>query len=157
MSEKRKQALVTYLAALFGIAFVVVSISLIVQINKNGSANTTSGQRVEALQTQVQDLQAQNAELSAKADELQDTILEIQEGTEYLEGIAYEATYHITDLENQVLAYRWLVAAQTAIFNEDSVSLYEAADNLAKLYTYLNPNDQQSYEMVLEYMNQPQE
>ena len=157
MSEKRKQALVTYLAALFGVAFVVVSISLIVQINKNGSANSTSGQRVEALQIQVQDLQTQNAELAAKTQELQDNLLEIQEGTEYLEGIAYEATSHITSLENQVQAYRWLVAAQTAIFNDDMVSLYDAAENLAKLYPYHNPHDQQSYELVLEHMNQAQE
>ena len=153
MSEKRKQALVAYLAALFGVAFIVVLISLIIQINQSGTANATSAEKVLALQTQVQQLQEENQELSDQAKQLQDTVLEIQEGTEFLESAAHEATANIEKLEQELQASSMLIRAQTALINNDSTALYESMVKLETLFPYLNSQDQQSYKMILDHIN----
>ena len=43
MSEKRKKALVLYMAGLFGVAFLIVSISLGIQIKKKNPQYHLSG------------------------------------------------------------------------------------------------------------------
>ena len=50
------------MAALFGVAFLIVSISLGIQINKN-TLNATSAEKVVALQDEIQQLKNENKEL----------------------------------------------------------------------------------------------
>lgn len=154
MSDKRKQALVTYLAAIFCIAFVVVLISLVIQINRGNSANETTADKVLSLQTRVQDLQTENQNLNNTIKELQDTVLEIQEGTEYLEGVAYDATAKIEELEQTQQAYAYLVAAQNAYINADRETLIEATEELETLYNRLDPDALQAYYIIMEHMEE---
>ena len=150
MSEKRKKALVAYLAALFGVAFLVVSVSLIIQINKQGTADTTAAERVVALQSQVQRLEEEKETLKTQITSLENDILEIQEGTEYLESIAYDATEYINYLEHQLQAYISLSAAQQAMADGDQAALDEALGLLAEYSAYLNPQAEAVYFNILE-------
>ena len=155
MSEKRKQALVAYLAGLFGVAFLIVSISLVIEL-RNGSdpANSNTAAKVTALQEQIQALTAENQQLQSTVDELSNTILEIQEGAEFLEGNAYNATSEIELLNKKVLAYYYLAEAQRAYMNEDKAALKDPTSKLTTLYQYLEERDQDSYFLILEHMEQ---
>lgn len=161
MNERRRQALVTYLAALFGVAFVVVLISLIIQINNGNAINATAADKVLSLQGQVQELQTENKNLQAKNDvlsddvkELQETLLEIQESTEYLENVAYEATAKLEIMEKAQQAYSCLVTMQEAYYNADRETLYAMNEQLTPIYQYLKEEDQMIYFLMLEHMEE---
>ena len=142
-----------YLAALFGVAFVVVLISLIIQINQNGTGNSTSADKVMVLQSQVQQLQREKAEIEQEKTELQNALLEIQEGVEFIEGTAQEATGHITAMEMELSAVRRLMDAQYAIAHGDDKTLVEAMADLEELYKYLTVEDQYFYYQIQHEMN----
>lgn len=168
-SENRKQALVTYLAALFGVAFLIVLISLIIQVN-HGSANT-SAEKVEAMQAQIKDLQSENASLlealagqsdDATAQQLQEyqdqirslqqTILSMSENSEYLESNANDASIAGKQLD----ALTWLAKAQNAYISQDADTLRSAMAQLEDgLYEYLDSESLNAYYLLLEYMEQP--
>lgn len=122
MSEKRKTALVVYMAGLFGVAFLIVSISLGIQIKKN-TLNTTSAEKVVALQNEIQQLKGEKEELENTVDELQTSFEEFLEGYEYLEGKQYEATAQIKSQQRLLEIYGYLTAYQQAVINEDEDAL----------------------------------
>ena len=176
-SAKRRQALVTYLAALFGVAFLVVLISLIVQLNSgsNPVANT-SAEKVEALQEQVKSLQEENASLlSALAEQsddataqqlqeyqdqvrqLQEIIIQMSEANEYLESNSHDVSSSEELLTQQLKALKLLSAAQMAYIKEDADAVREAMGTLQdeELYVYLEGDHLNAYYLIIEYMEQP--
>ena len=166
MSEKRKSALVTYLALLFGIAFVIVSISLIVQLRKGNDPNQSAiAANVAALQSELQELKAENEELKGlqeqnlrlqeQVDALQVALKEAQSDSEYLEGNAYNAQASAGLKDEQLKAYDLLTKAQYAYVTGDAETLRSAAKELAGLYTHLSNDAKDAYFMLLEYMEQP--
>lgn len=143
MSEKRKKALVIYLAGLFGVAFLIVSISLGIQINKN-TANATSAEKVIALQDEIQNLKADKKELEAGIDTLEDQLSEILEGFEHLEGKAYEATARIKGQERLIEIYGYLTTYQQAVIEGD-----EEAQTLGLLQLKQSIHDAQALDQNL--------
>lgn len=136
MSEKRKKALVVYLAALFGVAFVIVSISLGVQLKKN-TLNTTTAEKVVALQEEVQKLESENKQLKEEKQELENQLSEILEGFEHLEGTAYAATNRINQLERIRELYEYVTGY-------DQARLAEDADAQSKYLAYLEQAQQEA-------------
>ena len=122
MSEKRKKALVVYMAALFGVAFLIVSISLGIQINKN-TLNATSAEKVVALQNEIQQLKNENKELEDNVENLETYVNEILEGFEHLEGKAYEATARIKGQQRLLEIYKYLTAYQQAKLEDDEEAM----------------------------------
>lgn len=159
MSERRKQALVTYLALLFGIAFIVVSISLVAQIRKGKDPN---GLTAAQLQHQVQELTEENQQLKTdylqlqeQADALQTALNSAQSNSEYLESSTHEANANADQKAQQLKAYSLLVTAQHAYINQDADTLRSTAKELSSLYTLLDRDGQDAYFLLLEYMEQP--
>lgn len=122
MSEKRKKALVIYLAGLFGVAFLIVSFSLSIQLKKN-TLNATTAEKVIALQEEIQQLKSEKKALEGNVEDLENQISEIIEGFEYLEGKAYESTARIKGQERLIEIYRYLTAYQQAAANEDEEAM----------------------------------
>lgn len=129
MSEKRKKALVIYLAALFGMAFLIVSISLGIQLKKN-TLNATTAEKVVALQEEVQRLESENRQLKGEKQELENQLSEILEGFEHLEETAYAATNRINQLERIQELYEYVT-------DYDQARLAEDADAQSQYLKYL--------------------
>lgn len=119
MSERRKKALVIYLTTLFGVAFIIVSISLGVQLKKN-TLNATTAEKVVALQEEVQRLESENRQLREEKQELENQLSEILEGFEYLEETAYAATNRINQLERIQELYEYVTWYNQARLAEDA-------------------------------------
>ena len=150
MSEKRKKALVVYLAALFGIAFIIVSISLGIQIRQGNTVSTTAAERVEAMQNQMHNLNEENDLLKKQVKGLETTIDEIMEGMEFLEGNAYAATAKIEELTYRLEAYEYLVDVQQALQNGDREALLANLEKLEPLSEFLSEEDTEIYNTILQ-------
>ena len=84
LSEKRKAALLRYMAVLFCAAFILVLISLILQMHSSeakiselNAASTSALSNAEALQTENRTLQDEKIALEKKNEELQEKIDEL--------------------------------------------------------------------------------
>ena len=118
VTERRKKALVFYLAGLFGIAFLIVLGSLMMRGSSGGSAEDAA--RLQALETRVQSMETElgtlteerntlaeenkeltktNEDLSMQVYNMERTLLEMAGTNEYIEG---EAT--MSDAEAQLLS-----------------------------------------------------
>ncbi len=172
ITERRKKALVWYLVGLFGIAFVVVLISLI--LKGNGSQNPTpdstgepSAQvqelydRINALEDENNALKEENAELEQEVldqqemmDGLNLMIDEMSNSLEYVEGNQY------VDADAELIArkmntYELLVKAQAAFIDYDEAVLEAAITELGENLDLLSQDAINAYYMVIEYMEQP--
>lgn len=149
MSEKRKKALVVYLAALFGVAFIIVTISLVIQVNQGNSLYASAADKVEALQVQVQQLTADNKNLQQKNGDLEEVISDIQEGQEYLEGVAAEATLRIQELEMQMQVKDYMINLQKAYSDADEEALTQALEYLEPVADLLTEEELEIYQTIL--------
>lgn len=151
MSERRKQALVMYLAALFGVAFLVVCISLGIQVKKN-TANATSAEKVIALQSELQVTQTEKYRLQQEVGELETSLQEILESSEFLEGKAYEATAKIKEQELQLQASDAVIRLLQATQGDDPDALAQALEEAESLKDFMNDTALECYNSILETM-----
>lgn len=176
ITEKRKKALVWYLVGLFGIAFVVVLLSLF--LNGSGSQNpgstdspnTTGGNsaQVQELYDRINELEDKNAELQSENRELQKQVLDQQEmmdglnlmiddlssSLEYVEGSQY-INGDAEQIARKIQAYETLVKAQAAFIDYDEAELEAAMAELGENLDLLSQDAINAYYMVTEYMEQP--
>ena len=138
MSEKRKQALVVYLAALFGLAFIIVTVSLVVQVRKGNDPNLANA---VTLQAQVQELSTQNKQLSADYEKLREQIDALT---------SQKKDDEIQALENKLNACSHLIAAQDALLNQDAKALKTHLEILEDLQKHLDKDQQKIYEALLD-------
>lgn len=147
MSERRKKALVYYLAALFGVAFCIVCISLGIQMKKN-TLNATTADKVVALQEELHQLSADNQSLNAKNQELEAQLDEIIEGFEYLEGTAYEATNRINQLQRVNQLYALVTGYQQAQLSGNAQAQLLYLSQLAEAQTEAKALDETLYQTI---------
>lgn len=163
LSERRKKALLAYLALLFGAAFVVVAVSMVLtwkshqatvdQLNINTS-NAMS--RAEALQEESQILQQRvkdletSLEYSETALEYNEAALEYSEAKnqEYVENIRNEAALTV---ERKAQAYELLLRAQQAIETLDEENFAEAMLRLESLADELGSVGTETYHTLLAF------
>ena len=179
ITEKRKKALVWYLVGLFGIAFVVVLISLLMRGNPGNNSNQPTGDesvQIQELYDRINDLEAENtaleeekADLAAEAKLLQGKIMEQQEmldglkvlndelsaSIEYVEGNALYNDENAERLAKTMAAYQLLVRAQNAYIDGNVDVLDEAMAELENSLDLLSQEALSAYYMVIEYMEQP--
>lgn len=153
MSEKRKKALVAYLAGLFGIAFLIVSISLGIQIKKN-TLNTTSAEKVLALQDEIQQLKNEKKELENSVEYLKINLSEVLEGMEFLEGNAYEATARIQRQERLLEINSCLISYQQAVIGQDEEAIAVFLEELKRSTEEAMELDYQLYETIQTIINE---
>lgn len=179
ITEKRKKALVWYLAGLFGIAFVVVLISLLMRGTPGTNPNQPTGEdsiQIQELYDRINDLEEENsalteekAELEEQATALQGKIQEQQEmldglkvlndelsaSIEYVEGNSLYKDENAEKLAKTMNAYQLLVRAQNAYIDENVDVLDEAMAELEGCLDLLSQEALNAYYMVIEYMEQP--
>lgn len=174
ITEKRKKALVWYLVGLFGIAFVVVLLSLF--LNSGGgqtpsTPDTTTGEtpiQTQELNDRIRELEEKNLALQAQNRDLEKQVLEQQEmmdglnlmidemsnSLEYVEGAQYvDADAEL--IARKMNAYETLVKAQAAFIDYDEAVLENAMAELGENLDLLSKDAVNAYYMVIEYMEQP--
>ena len=173
ITEKRKKALVWYLVGLFGIAFVVVLISLFLRGDGSSTPGTAStspdNAQVQELYDRINQLEDENAALKSENEELKQEVLDQQElmdglnlmidemsnSLEYVEGNSLFSDENTEKLARTMDAYETLVKAQAAFIDYDEAVLQECMDSLAENLDLLSQDAINAYYMVIEYMEQP--
>lgn len=153
MSERRKKALVIYMAALFGIAFLIVSISLTIQMKKN-TLNATSAEKVIALQNELQQLKTENKELQNTLTDLETNLTDVLEGMEYLEGQAFEATARINGQERLLEINAIVIAYQQAVIDADEEAQKNYLEDLKEAAKDAQPLDNNLYQTIKSIINE---
>ena len=153
MSERRKKALVIYMAALFGIAFLIVSISLTIQMKKN-TLNATSAEKVIALQNELQQLKTENKELQNTLTDLETNLTDVLEGMEYLEGQAFEATARINGQERLLEINAIVIAYQQAVIDADEEAQQNYLEDLKEAAKDAQPLDNNLYQTIKSIINE---
>lgn len=172
ITDRRKKALVWYLVGLFGIAFVVVLISLFLRWDggKNPGTDSTGepSAQMQELYDRINALEEENNALKEVKAELEQEILDQQEmmdglnlmidemsnSLEYVEGNQY------VDADAELIArkmntYELLVKAQAAFIDYDEAELENAMNELGENLDLLSQDAVNAYYMVIEYMEQP--
>ena len=181
ITERRKKAMVIYLVGLFGIAFIIVLVSLLMK-GVPGN-NQVSNAQVEALQAQIQALETEKQNLQnenktlidekealssevetlksvqeesdLKIYELNCLLVELTNASEYVESASTDANAQIEMLLQRIAAYETLVKAQNKFIDYDETLLEEAMKALESQLGHLSADAVNAYYMILEYMEQP--
>lgn len=172
ITERRKKALVWYLVGLFGIAFVVVLISLFLRGNGGQNPNPDStgepSAQMQELYDRINALEDENAALKEEKADLEQEILDQQEmmdglnlmidemsnSLEYVEGNQY-VDADSEQIARKMNAYELLVKAQAAFIDYDEAVLEETMNELGEHLDLLSQDAINAYYMVIEYMEQP--
>lgn len=163
LSEARKAALLRYMTILFSAAFVLVLISLILQMHSSeakiselNAASTSALSNAEALQAENRALQDDKIALEAEKSDLQTQLDELQTRVDELEAAQADAS----DVENDVIAalrteldrtkeaYEALLTAKSCTMREGNVTFSRAMQTLEKLKDYLGPAALAEYEAL---------
>ena len=163
LSEKRKSALLRYMAVLFCAAFILVLISLILQthsseakISELNAASTSALSNAEALQNENRSLQdekialeKENEELQAKLDELTlklDEAAQAEENTQAAENEMIKSLR--TELDRTKEAYEALLEAKACETREGNVTFSRAMQTLERLKDYLGQTALEEYKAL---------
>lgn len=178
LSPRRKQALVTYMALLLALAFLIVTVSLFIQQqHSEGTINTLNQNanqalsRAEQLQTENENLRSSNKSLQSQVDRLTaeldaaNTALEDAIGS--LDDL--EASYDdLQDAQTQsqealqamtkaqagsTTAYNALIRALQAKQKGNRKELSEAMELLADYHQYLSQEALNLYRVLLAQMD----
>lgn len=142
LDEKRKSAVLRYIAVLFAVAFLLVLFSLLGQMRNNlntitalNESSTSALQKAEQLQDRNRELEQQLAEMEA--------LLEEKEGLEQ----------QLIQLQKTPNAYEQLLLAMELVTPgamEGNVAAEQALDNLEQMKDHLGPKGLEKYESLLE-------
>jgi len=153
MSEKRKKALIVYLAGLFVAAFLFVGISLWSQSLKGPI--TTSADRVMQLQSQIQELEATIHEMELNMTNMENEMVEIGESYDFILKNTQNAASQINYLEIQLTAYQYLTQLQQAYHLNDQAEAARLIELLAPMSEHLEENDLIIYQTISDYAQEP--
>lgn len=163
LSEKRKSALLRYMAVLFCAAFILVLISLILQMHSSeakiselNAASTNALSNAEALQNEnraLQDdkiaLEKENQELQVKLDELTQKLDEAAQAEEDTQAAENEMIKSLrTELDRTKEAYEALLEAKGCQTREGNVTFSRAMQTLERLKDYLGSAALEEYKAL---------
>ena len=149
MSEKRKKALIVYLAGLFVAAFIFVGLSLWSQSLKGPI--TTSADRVMQLQSQIQELEATIHEMELNMNNMENEMVEIGESYDFLLNNTQSASEEIKSLETRLTAYQYMTLLQQARLEENKEEVTSLLAAMEPYTQYLEENDLISYQAIEAY------
>lgn len=163
LSEKRKAALLRYMTILFSAAFVLVLISLILQMHSSeakiselNAASTSALSNAEALQAENRSLQdekialeQENKELQAKLDELNEKLDAASQAEEDAAAAENEMIKSLrTERDRTKEAYEALLEAKSCDTREGNVTFSRAMQTLERLKDYLGPTALEEYQTL---------
>ena len=147
LSETRKAALLRYMTILFSAAFVLVLISLILQMHSSeakiselNAASTSALSNAEALQAEnraLQDdkiaLEAEKTDLQAQLDELQTRVDELEAAQADASTVENDVIAALrTELDHTKEAYEALLTAKSCTMREGNVTFSKAVGTVEK-------------------------
>lgn len=159
-SPRRERALLTYISLLFGVSFVLVLLSFLLQqkdisqLNQSASSalakaeqlqdnNRELTQENQELQTQLADLQAQLESESATAQE------DLETANRQIDSLEEELTQTQAQTEQQKEAYELLCSALLALNEERTEDFQRNMAALAALTDALDSQGKDVYEQLL--------
>ena len=164
LSDKKKTALLRYMAILFAAAFVLVLVSLVLQMHNSqqtiSELNETKSNALtnaEQLQAQNRELQQDKTDLQSQLDDLQKQLDDEKAMNEDLQKASDDAEAQLTATqeENQRAidytkeAYDALMVAVSATTKEGNVTYSKAMDSLKLLHIYLSESACEIYKSLL--------
>ena len=156
LSEKRKAALLRYMTILFSAAFVLVLISLILQMHSSeakiselNAASTSALSNAEALQAENRSLQDEKIALEQENKELQAKLDELNEKLDAAAAAENEMIKSLrTELDRTKEAYEALLEAKSCDTREGNVTFSRAMQTLERLKDYLGPTALEEYQTL---------
>jgi len=164
LSDKKKTALLRYMAILFAAAFVMVLVSMVLQmrnsqqtISELNETKSNALSNAEQLQAQNRELQQDKTDLQSQIDDLQKQLDDEKSMNEDLQKANDEAATKQTQTEEENKrainytqeAYDALLTASSATTKEGNVTYSRAMDSLKMLHIYLSDNANAIYEELL--------
>lgn len=167
LSDQKKTALLRYMAVLFGVAFLLVLLSLLIQMRDSNETISTLSQskagaleRAELLQNENQKLTEQNQTLSEQTAALEAQVADLEvaatadeETIETLEetcdGLTEQLSESQTQLGDTQKAYDLLIAANKAHAAEDTAALRQNLSALESLKDLLSPESRAAYDILV--------
>ena len=147
LSEKRKAALLRYMTILFSAAFVLVLISLILQMHSSeAKISELNAASTSALSNA---LEKENKELQAKLDELNEKLDAASQAEEDAAAAENEMIKSLrTELDRTKEAYEALLEAKSCDTREGNVTFSRAMQTLERLKDYLGPTALEEYQTL---------
>ena len=152
MSDKRKKALIVYLAGLFVAAFVLVTISLYGQSQKGPI--TTSADRVMQLQSRIQDLESTIGEMELTITNMENELVEIGESYDFILKNTDSAVSQVNYLTIRLQAYKQLVQLQEAYRVNDLIGMARIIETLDPMQAHLEEADLALYQTIYNYVQE---
>lgn len=156
LSRKKRMALIVYLAILFIVALIIVTLSLVIQIHGNTEQYSTISEKANALQAKNEALQEEkdklkdeNAALLSEVDGLQNENTALAQENETLKN-DYDTLQKQS--EDTAKAFDLLLKARDAYDAQDEEAFRAAMDELAPLSQYLSSQAQEVYNELLDSM-----
>ena len=142
LDEKKKTALLRYVAIMFAVAFVFVLLSMFGQMRDSKTAiselnqsSSSALQKAEALQEHNQELEKENAYLTGRIEELEDRLEKMEQDLAAAEGQLRQAEIDYTALEAE--KEKLLEQAE-----QDRASVETAYEKLLELQNAVTPGMQ---------------
>ena len=142
LDERKKNALLRYVAIMFAVAFVFVLLSMFGQMRDSKSAiselnqsSSSALQKAEALQEHNQELEKENAYLTGRIEELEDQLEKLEQELTAAEGQLKQAEIDYAALE----AEKDQLLEQAEI---DRISVETAYEKLLELQKTVTPGVQ---------------
>lgn len=153
ISDEKRTALLRYMAILFGVAFLLVLLTFLIQlrdskqtISELNKSNASALQNAGKLQDENQALSAANATLEGQVEDLKSQVEDLEKSKgrlektqSQLEQELEEANQKVTDTQT---AYVLLAQAKTAASEEDTETLSTVLGQLDPLMDLLTADDQ---------------
>ena len=162
LSDKKRAALLRYMAILFGVAFLLVLLSFLIQIRDSretisdlNQSNASALQNAGKLQEENQALSAAKEELEAQLSEAQAAMAEAEglesqvdnltRDNEELTGLLAESQQQVLDTQE---AYELLMEAAEADRQDDEEALRNTLSKLAPLEGCLSSDAKSQYDIL---------
>lgn len=153
LSDEKRTALLRYMAILFGVAFLLVLLTFLIQlrdskqtISELNKSNASALQNAGKLQDENQALSAANATLEGQLDDLESQVEELEKSKKTLEKTQSQLEQELEKANQKVIdtqtAYVLLAQAKTAAAEEDHETLSTVMEQLNPLLDLLTDNDQ---------------
>lgn len=160
LSDKRKAAVLRYMAVLFAVAFILVAASLVLQMHNSqttisqlNAASTSALSNAEELQQQNRDLQDERKELQSRLDELESKLSaqekelgDLKKENEVLQAQTDEL-YKTASKAAGV--YTDLIIAMSCTTHEGNITFSKAMSNVEKNQALLSQEALAAYERLL--------
>ena len=157
LPPKNRNALLRYMVILFVVAFMIVGLSLLVQMRNSQNTITALNQTSASALQNAEQLQQQNRMLIEENDRLQTGMYELEESLEaseqqakLTEGELASVTQEREQLQAQIDIYELLLQALQARQSSDAVAYDAAMKALAEVQDRLSPAGAELYQQLSE-------